>query len=183
MFKKVKTGRDVPNDINVIIEIPAHSEPVKYEADKQTGMMAVDRFMVSNMRYPCDYGYVPRTLSEDGDPVDALVITPYPLICGVVIRVRPIGMLRMTDESGKDAKILAVPVDDLSPSYRHMKGPHDLPPLLLEQITHFFQHYKDLEPSKWVKIDGWEDAEAAKREILAAVKRYHDAEAAEENKK
>jgi inorganic pyrophosphatase len=182
MFRKVKTGRDVPNDINVIIEIPAHSEPVKYEADKNTGMMTVDRFMVSNMRYPCDYGYIPRTLSEDGDPADALVVTPYPLICGVVIRVRPIGMLRMTDESGKDAKILAVPVDDLSPAYRHIKSPNDLPPLLLEQITHFFEHYKDLEANKWVKIDGWEDAEAAKREILSAQKRYHDTET-EENKK
>jgi inorganic pyrophosphatase len=125
------------------------------------------------MRYPCDYGYVPHTLSEDGDPVDVMVISPYPLIHGVVIRVRPIGMLRMTDESGKDAKILAVPVNDLSPAYAHMESPKDLPPLLLQQITHFFEHYKDLEPNKWVKIDGWEDADAAKREILTAQKRYN----------
>ena len=175
MFKNVPAGRDVPNDINVIIEIPAQSAPVKYEVDKTTGLMSVDRFMVSNMRYPCDYGFIPNTLSEDGDPVDVLVVCPYALIHSALIRVRPIGMLRMADESGKDAKILAVPVDDLSPVYRHIKSPKDLPPLLLEQISHFFEHYKDLEPNKWVKIEGWENAEAAKREILNSQQRYLDA--------
>lgn len=180
MFRKIPTGKDVPNDVNVIIEIPAHSEPVKYEADKDTGVMSVDRFMTSSMRYPCDYGYIPKTLSEDGDPVDALVITPYPLICGVVIRVRPVGLLRMTDESGKDAKILAVPIDKLTTAYKKVQNPDDVPPLLLEQIMHFFQHYKDLEANKWVTVEGWEDADSARQEILLSQKRY---EAQKEAKK
>ena len=169
---RVSSGKDVPNDINVIIEIPSHSDPVKYEVDKETGAMFVDRFMNTAMFYPCNYGYVPHTLSEDGDPVDVLVITPTPLISGSVIRCRPVGMLKMTDESGVDAKILAVPVDKLAVQYRSVEKLDDLSPLLLDQISHFFEHYKDLESNKWVKIDGWVGIDEAKAEILASVERF-----------
>ncbi|HEX9626450.1 MAG TPA: inorganic diphosphatase [Acidiferrobacterales bacterium] len=172
---RVNSGNDVPNDINVIIEIPSHSDPVKYEVDKATGAMFVDRFMNTAMHYPCNYGYVPHTLSEDGDPVDVLVVTPVPLISGSVIRCRPIGLLRMTDESGPDGKVLAVPIDKLCTLYRAAKRPEDMPPMLLAQIAHFFEHYKDLEPNKWVKVEGWTDAEAAGREILSAIERYRNA--------
>ena len=130
------------------------------------------------MFYPCEYGFVPHTLSEDGDPVDVLVISPFSLMPGVVVRCRPIGMLRMTDESGKDAKILAVPVTKLTPRYDHVQKPEDLSPELLNGIEHFFNHYKDLEPGKWVKIDGWEGVDAARAEILASVKRFKEKEAA-----
>jgi len=172
---RVNSGKDVPNDINVIIEIPSHSDPVKYEVDKETGAMFVDRFMNTAMFYPCNYGYVPHTLSEDGDPVDVLVVTPTPLISGSVIRCRPVGMLEMTDESGVDAKILAVPVDKLAVQYRGVEKLEDLSPLLLEQIAHFFGHYKDLESNKWVKIDGWVGTDEAKAEILASVARFQSA--------
>jgi len=171
-FNNLTPGNDVPNDINVVIEIPYHSEPVKYEVDKTTGMLSVDRFMNTAMYYPCNYGYVPKTLSEDGDPVDVLVISPAPLLSGSVIRCRPVGMLKMTDESGVDAKILAVPVDKLSTLYRHVKEPEDVAPQLLDTIAHFFEHYKDLEANKWVKIDGWAGSEQAKQEILACVERF-----------
>lgn len=172
----VETGRSVPNDVNVVIEIPSRSDPVKYEVDKKSGVVMVDRFVATSMHYPCDYGFIPHTLSEDGDPVDVLVVTPYSLFPGVVIRVRPIGVLLMADESGPDAKILAVPVDKLTSRYQHMKKPEDVGPELLKAIEHFFQHYKDLEPGKWVKIDGWKDAEAAKAEILASISRYQNEE-------
>lgn len=172
---RVSSGKDVPNDINVIIEIPSHSDPVKYEVDKDTGAMFVDRFMNTAMFYPCNYGYVPRTLSEDGDPVDVLVVTPNPLISGSVIRCRPIGMLKMTDESGVDAKVLAVPVDKLAVQYRGIDSLEQMPPLLLDQIAHFFEHYKDLEKNKWVKIDGWVGREEAKAEIVASVERFQSA--------
>jgi inorganic pyrophosphatase len=171
-LKLVGPGRAVPDDINVVIEIPAHSDPVKYEVDKETGVVMVDRFFATSMHYPCDYGYVPHTLSEDGDPVDVLVVCPFPLKPGVVIRCRPVGLLRMTDESGKDAKILAVPVDKLTPRYAHIKKAQDFGQEFLDSIAHFFQHYKDLEKGKWVKVDGWEDIEAAKAEIMASVARY-----------
>lgn len=170
---KIEAGRQVPDDINVVIEIPAHSDPVKYEVDKESGMVMVDRFIGTSMYYPCDYGFMPHTLSEDGDPVDVLVIAPFSLKAGVLIRCRPIGMLRMTDESGPDAKILAVPVDKLTPRYKHVQKPEDLGQDLLATIAHFFQHYKDLEQGKWVKLDGWADAKAAKAEILASVERYN----------
>lgn len=172
MFNKVSPGKNVPDDVNVIVEIPAHSEPVKYEADKETGLMCVDRFMISGMRYPCDYGFIPGTLSEDGDPVDVLIVSPYPLIGGSLIRVRPIGLLRMVDESGKDAKILAVPIDKLTTAYQKVQNPDDLPPLLLDRIVHFFQHYKDLEENKWAKVEGWENADMAKAEILRSMERF-----------
>jgi len=168
----VTSGHDLPNDINVIIEIPLRSDPVKYEVDKRTGAVFVDRFMVTAMHYPCNYGYVPHTLSEDGDPADVLVVSPYPLISGSVIRCRPVGMLNMTDDAGPDPKILAVPIDALTDLYRGVKSPGDLPASLLAQIAHFFEHYKDLEKGKWVKIDGWLGPEEAKAEILACVARF-----------
>jgi len=169
---RVTPGNGAPQEINVIIEIPAHSEPVKYEVDKETGAMFVDRFMATAMYYPCNYGYVPHTLSEDGDPVDVLVVTPVPLISGSVIRCRPIGMLRMADESGEDGKVLAVPIDKLCDRYRKVRSADDMPTGLLAQISHFFEHYKDLESGKWVKIQGWVGPEAAQAEINASVKRY-----------
>jgi len=172
---RVTSGKDVPHDINVIIEIPSHSDPVKYEVDKETGAMFVDRFMNTAMHYPCNYGYIPHTLSEDGDPVDVLVVTPVPLISGSVIRCRPIGMLRMTDEAGPDAKLLAVPIDKLCTLYRQVQKVEDMPAQLIAQIAHFFAHYKDLEPNKWVKVEGWVDSNAAKTEILAGMERYKNA--------
>ncbi|MCP4766345.1 MAG: inorganic diphosphatase [Gammaproteobacteria bacterium] len=176
ILDRVSRGKNVPNDINVIIEIPSHSDPIKYEVDKETGAMFVDRFMGTAMHYPCNYGYIPKTLSEDGDPADVLVVTPIPVISGAVVRVRPLGMLRMTDEAGADAKIIAVPIDKLSSLYSHMNSVRDLPKSLLDSISHFFDHYKDLEPGKWVKIDGWVDIDDAKREILDSIERY-DADA------
>ncbi len=172
---RVTPGKDVPANINVIIEIPAHSDPVKYEVDKETGAMFVDRFMATPMFYPCNYGYVPNTLSDDGDAADVLVITPSPLISGSVICVRPIGVLKMTDESGVDAKILAVPITKLSDRYAHINDINDMPKNLLNQISHFFEHYKDLEAGKWVKIEGWGSIDDAKTEILDSIKRYNDA--------
>jgi inorganic pyrophosphatase len=168
----VKSGRDVPNDMNVIIEIPMNAEPVKYEVDKETGALFVDRFMATAMFYPANYGYIPQTLSDDGDPVDVLVVTPTPLMSGSVIRCRMLGMLNMTDESGIDAKLIAVPVDKLSQLYRMVKTHEDLPAPLLNSIAHFFEHYKDLEEGKWVKIEGWEGPDAARREILESIERY-----------
>lgn len=172
---RVGSGRDVPNEVNVIIEIPAHSDPVKYEVDHDTGAMFVDRFMNTAMYYPCNYGYIPHTLSEDGDPVDVLVVAPHALISGSVIRCRPIGMLKMSDESGVDSKVLAVPADKLCVTYRGVKQPGDLPEPLLAQIAHFFEHYKDLEPNKWVKVEGWVGTEEAKQEVLTCIRRYSTA--------
>ena len=169
---RVTTGDRVPDEVNVIIEIPSHSDPVKYEVDKETGAMMVDRFMSTAMYYPCNYGYVPHTLSEDGDPVDILVVTPVPLISGSVIRCRPVGMLKMADEAGNDVKILAVPGKGLTGEYINVNTTEDLPAALLAQIAHFFQHYKDLEPNKWVKIEGWTGPEDARKEILASIERY-----------
>ena len=171
----VPAGRQAPSDINVIIEIPVQHDPIKYEVDKQSGALFVDRFLSTSMRYPCNYGYMPQTLSEDGDPVDVLVLTPFLLQPGVVIRSRPIGLMRMTDEAGPDAKILAVPVEKVSPLFSAVSAPEDLPPLLLEQISHFFAHYKDLEAGKWVKVSGFEGVAAAHAEILDSIRRYHAA--------
>lgn len=168
----VSAGRKVPDDINVIIEIPTQSFPVKYEVDKESGALFVDRFLYTSMYYPCNYGYIPGTLSEDGDPVDVLVLTPFPLISGSVIRSRPIGMLKMTDESGFDVKVLAVPVDKLSTLYEKVHSPEDVSPHLLATISHFFQHYKDLEPGKWAKVEGWVGAADAKKEIVDSIARY-----------
>ena len=175
ILDRVPSGNDVPNEIHVIIEIPAHADPVKYEVDKETGAMFVDRFMSTAMHYPCNYGYVPHTLSRDGDPVDVLVVTPVPLISGSVIACRPVGVLNMTDESGDDAKVLAVPIDKLCVSFRNSHDICDVPQMLLDQIAHFFEHYKDLDEGKWVRVDGWGDRDAAKKEILSSVKMYQDA--------
>jgi inorganic pyrophosphatase len=172
---RVTPGKEVPDIINVIIEIPSHSDPVKYEVDKETGAMFVDRFMNTAMHYPCNYGYIPHTLSDDGDPVDVLVITPIPLISGSVIRCRPVGMLTMTDESGEDAKVLAVPIDKLCQMYRKVKTLDDLPEMLLSQIAHFFEHYKDLEANKWVRIGEWTGIQEAHKEILDSIDRYQKA--------
>ncbi len=172
MLSKLAYGKNVPEDINVVIEIPAHSEPVKYEYDKDSDMLVVDRFMATTMQYPCNYGFVANTLSDDGDPIDVLVPTPVPLRPGSVINCRVVGMLTMTDESGEDAKIIAVPSDKLTSIYQDVQQPKDLPALLRDQIQHFFEHYKDLEPNKWVKIGGWESAEKAKAEIESSIQRY-----------
>lgn len=169
---KIPAGKNAPEDINVIIEIPANSNPVKYEVDKDSGSVLVDRFMSTPMFYPANYGFIPNTLADDGDPLDVLVVTPYPVVPGAVIRCRPVGVLNMTDEAGGDAKLVAVPHDKLTPLYKDVKEATDLPPLLLEQIKHFFENYKTLEPSKWVKVDGWADAAAAKEEIVKSIAAY-----------
>ena len=169
---RVGPGRNPPDEINVIIEIPLRGEPVKYELDKATGALFVDRYLNASMVYPCNYGYIPKTLALDGDPVDVLVATPMPIIHGAVIRCRPIGLLAMTDEAGDDSKVLAIPIDKVSKFHHEVNSPVDLQPALLNQITHFFEHYKDLETEKWVKVEGWKDAEAAKREIMDSLERY-----------
>jgi len=171
-ISKIPAGNNPPEDINVIIEVPQYADPVKYELDKESRAFFVDRFMHTAMHYPCNYGFVPNTLSEDGDPVDALVVSKFSLITGCVISCRPVGVLRMEDEKGIDAKVLAVPVSSVNPIYEDVSGPDDMPKFLLDQIQHFFEHYKDLEPGKWVKIRGWDDAGAAKREIMDSIARY-----------
>jgi inorganic pyrophosphatase len=169
---KIPVGSDVPSNVNVIIEIPALSTPVKYELDKESGALYVDRFMSTPMFYPANYGFIPHTLALDGDPTDVLVVTPTPLMHGCVIPVRPVGMLKMSDESGVDAKIVAVPAHQLSAGYRHIESYTQLPPLLIQQIQHFFERYKELEPGKWVTVNGWADVDEAKAEILASALRY-----------
>lgn len=173
---KVDAGRDIPHDLNVIIEIPANADPVKYEVDKDTGALFVDRIMTCAMHYPCNYGYIPNTLCEDGDPLDVLVVTPFPLVSGCVVRCRPLGLLQMTDEKGGDAKLLAVPIRKQCELYGDIESMDQLPVMLLRQITHFFQHYKDLEAGKWVKIDGWAGMDAAIAEIRSSIDRYQQAE-------
>lgn len=172
-LNKVPAGRDLPNDFNVIIEIPMNADPIKYEVDKESGAIFVDRFMGTAMHYPCNYGYVPNTIAGDGDPVDVLVITPFPLIPGVVVRCRAIGVLKMTDDGGEDAKVLAVPVTKILSIYSHWQKPEDMNELRLRQIQHFFEHYKDLEEGKWVKIGGWAGPEDAKAEIMAGVAAFN----------
>ena len=169
---RVPAGRSVPQEINVVIEIPKDAEPVKYEVDKASGAIFVDRVLSTPMRYPCNYGYVPHTLGGDGDPLDALVILPLPLVPGSVIRCRPVGMLKMTDEAGADEKLVVVPIDKVFAGYSHIDDIARVSGHWLERIGHFFEHYKDLEKGKWVKVDGWADASAAQAEILAGVERY-----------
>lgn len=171
---QVPSGPDVPDVINVIIEIPRHSEPVKYEVDKDSGAIFVDRMLKTPMRYPTNYGYMPHTICGDGDPVDVLVIMPLPLMPGCVVQCRPIGVLKMTDEAGDDAKVIAVPVEKVTGLYRDVHSVHDLQDLTRDQIEHFFEHYKDLERGKWVKIEGWYGPEEAREEIMASIKRYDD---------
>ncbi len=173
-YDKVSPGENIPDHFNVIIEIPTQADPVKYEVDKTSGALFVDRFMATSMHYPCNYGYIPQTLCEDGDPLDVLVITPFPLLSGSVILSRPIGILNMTDDSGPDSKILAVPHSDLTNLYNKIKDYKDVHEALLHSISHFFEHYKDLEVNKWVKVEGWYGIEEAKKEILASVDRYHE---------
>ena len=169
---KVTAGKDAPQTFNVIIEIPMNADPVKYEVDKESGAIFVDRFMSTSMHYPTNYGYVPKTISGDGDPVDVLVITPVPLYPGVVVTCRPIGILRMEDEAGIDGKILAVPTDKILSIYTQWQKPEDLNPLRLKTIAHFFEHYKDLEVGKWVKILGWDGPEAARQEVREGMENY-----------
>jgi inorganic pyrophosphatase len=168
----VSAGKNVPDEINVVIEIPKDSEPVKYEVDKATGAIFVDRVLSTPMRYPCNYGYVPHTLCGDGDPVDVLVLMPLPLIPGSVIRCRPVAMLRMTDEAGEDTKIVAAPAMKVFAHYDYINDIGDVPQHWRDRIAHFFEHYKDLEKGKWVKVEGWHDAAAARKEIVACVERY-----------
>lgn len=170
-YNSVAAGKDIPNDVNVIIEIPAFAPPVKYEVDKETDLVWVDRIQGATMSYPANYGYINNTLSDDGDPVDVLVVTPHPLLVGTVIRARPIGIFFMEDDGGEDAKVIAVPVDKLTPIYKDIQKVEDIP-LLKEQIELFFSHYKDIEPGKWVKVKGWGNVEAAREEILNGVKSY-----------
>lgn len=164
-ISKIQTGQNPPNDINVIIEIPQGGHPVKYEMDKNSGAMFVDRFLHTSMIYPGNYGFIPHTLSADGDPCDVLVITQIPVIPGAVVRCRPIGVLMMEDESGNDEKILAVPVDSLHPFYTGIKTYTDLPKILIQQIEHFFRRYKDLEVGKWSAVTKWGGPEEAKAVI------------------
>nr|WP_321240146.1 inorganic diphosphatase [uncultured Tolumonas sp.] len=170
----VPAGKEMPEDIYVVIEIPQNADPIKYEIDKASGAIFVDRFMSTPMFYPCNYGYINNTLSLDGDPVDVLVPTPYPLIPGSVIRCRPVGVLKMSDEAGQDAKLVAVPHSKLTKQYEHINDVHELPELLKAQIRHFFERYKELEAGKWVKVEGWGDKADAIAEIEASVVRYEE---------
>ncbi|MDE2370546.1 MAG: inorganic diphosphatase [Burkholderiales bacterium] len=173
----VTPGAKAPAEFNVIIEIPMNADPIKYEVDHETGAIFVDRFMSTAMHYPCNYGYIPDTLSDDGDPVDVLVMTPVPLIPGVVVTCRALGLLKMEDEAGGDNKLLAVPIDKILSIYSQWKDATDLNPARLKTIQHFFEHYKDLEEGKWVKILGWEGPEAAQREIVEGIASYKKAHA------
>jgi inorganic pyrophosphatase len=170
-LKLVSTGRDPPKDVHAVIEIPLGGVPVKYEFDKASGAIFVDRFLHTAMFYPGNYGFIPHTLSEDGDPCDVLVISQVPVVPGAVIRCRPVGALLMEDEAGKDEKILAVPVDDLHPFYKGVASYRDLPNVMCEQIAHFFQHYKDLEKGKWVSIVRWLDTQDAERLVMESIAR------------
>lgn len=170
---RVSTGTNPPHEINVVIEIPKDSEPVKYEVDKDSGAIFVDRILSTPMRYPCNYGYVPHTLCGDGDPADVLVVLPLSLIPGSVIRCRPVAVLRMSDEAGSDEKILAVPATKVFNGYAHIEDLAQVSPHWLERIGHFFEHYKDLEKGKWVKIDGWGDAAEARQILAESIERYN----------
>ena len=168
----VSPGKNAPAEFNVIIEIPMNSDPIKYEVDKATGTLFVDRFMTTAMYYPANYGYVPQTLSGDGDPVDVLVITPYPLQPGVGVTCRPLGILKMEDEAGIDGKVLAVPTAKILKEYANIKTLGDVPEIKLKAIEHFFAHYKDLEAGKWVKVLGWGGADEAHKELTDGVANY-----------
>jgi len=174
-LNNVTPGNKLPEAFNVVIEIPAESDPIKYEVDKESGAVFVDRFLTTAMYYPCNYGYVPQTLAGDGDPVDVLVITPYPLHPGVVVPCRPLGILKMEDESGVDGKILAVPTSKILKMYDGWKSVDDINPMRLKAISHFFEHYKDLEEGKWVKVLGWEGLDAAHKEVLDGIENYRKA--------
>ncbi len=168
----IPTGVNPPHDVNVIIEVPLGGEPVKYEFDKESGALFVDRILHTPMRYPCNYGFIPHTLAEDGDPMDALIVARSPFIPGCVVRARPVGVLMMEDDGGGDAKLLCVSVNKVHPYYENVAEYTDLPKILLDQIEHFFTHYKDLEPGKWVKCEGWESKATAERLLLESITRY-----------
>ncbi|MEZ5691241.1 MAG: inorganic diphosphatase [Rickettsiales bacterium] len=170
-ISKIPAGKNPPHNVNVIIEVPQGSLPIKYEIDKDSGALFVDRFLQTPMFYPCNYGFIPQTLSGDGDPADVLVVGAYPLTPSSVIAVRPVGVLMMEDESGQDEKILAVPQSKLTPLYDEIASYSDLPDSLIAQIKHFFEHYKDLEKGKWVKVTGWDNAEKAGQLIQEAIER------------
>lgn len=172
-YRQIPAGIELPNDIYVIIEIPANQDPVKYEIDKNHDCLMVDRFIATPMFYPTNYGYINKTLSDDGDPLDVLVVAPYPIISGAVIRCRPVGMLDMSDEAGQDEKLIAVPHTKLTKIYDDIKEYSDLPKLLIKQIENFFENYKKLEPEKWVKINTWKNAEAAHMQIKKAIEAYN----------
>lgn len=178
LIDKIPVGKDAPWDVNVIIEVPMGSEPIKYEMDKDSGALFVDRYLHTAMTYPCNYGFIPHTLSGDGDPADVLVVGRRPVIPGCVLAARPIGVLLMEDDGGTDEKILAVPASRLHPFFSDVKTYRDLPPILIDQIRHFFEHYKDLEKDKWVKITGWEDEQSAARLIEEAIARHDQKKAA-----
>jgi inorganic pyrophosphatase len=167
----IAIGTNPPEDVNVIIEVPIGGEPIKYEMDKAAGTLVVDRFLHTPMRYPGNYGFVPHTLSDDGDPIDVLVANTRPIVPGAIINVRPIGVLKMHDDGGSDEKIIAVPVPRLTKRYENVHEYTDLPAITREQIQHFFEHYKDLEPGKWVKLIGWGDAAQARQLIVEAIER------------
>jgi len=167
----ISIGRNPPEEVNVVVEVPVGGEPIKYEMDKAAGTLVVDRFLYTAMRYPGNYGFIPHTLSEDGDPCDVLIANQRGIVPGAVIAVRPVGVLRMRDEAGGDEKIIAVPVPRLTRRYEKVLSYTDLPEITLQQIEHFFQHYKDLESNKWVKVLGWGGAEEAKALIVAAIDR------------
>jgi inorganic pyrophosphatase len=171
-IEKISVGKNPPHQVNVIIEVPMNADPVKYETDKDSGAIFVDRFIGTAMYYPCNYGFIPHTLSEDGDPADVLVVSDFPIISGAVIAVKPIGVLIMEDEKGMDEKILAVPAQKLNSQFENIESYQDLPANLINKIKHFFEHYKDLESGKWVKVKGFEDEKKAKIIIEEAIKRY-----------
>jgi len=167
----VSTGKNPPHEVNVIVEVPVGGEPIKYEMDKEAGTLVVDRFLYTSMRYPGNYGFIPHTLSEDGDPCDVLIANQRGIVPGAIVAVRPVGVLLMSDEAGGDEKIIAVPVQKLTRRYDKVHNYTDLPDITIKQIEHFFQHYKDLEDNKWVKVAGWGDADAARQSILDAIAR------------
>lgn len=171
-LSKISTGQNPPDDLNVLIEVPLGGEPIKYEIDKASGAMFVDRYLYTSMRYPCNYGFVPHTLSLDGDPIDVMVVGQRALVPGAVVRARPIGVLLMEDDGGEDEKILAVPHQKLTRYYDKIHDRTDIPDTLCDRIEHFFAHYKDLEPNKWVKIQGWEGADKARELITASIERF-----------
>jgi len=170
-LSKIKTGNNPPDDINVLVEVPLGGDAIKYEIDKASGAMFVDRFLYTEMRYPCNYGFVPHTLSLDGDPVDVMVVGNRPLVPGCVLRVRPVGVLLMSDDKGQDEKILAVPHPKTTAYYDKIATYHDLPQILIDKIQHFFEHYKDLETGKWTKVEGWYGVDKARELIRSAVER------------
>jgi inorganic pyrophosphatase len=172
LLEAVSVGRNPPEEVNVIVEVPVGGEPIKYEMDKASGAMVVDRFLYTSMRYPGNYGFIPKTLSDDGDPCDVLICNQRGVVPGAIVACRPVGVLKMQDEAGGDEKIIAVPVPRLTRRYENVHDYTDLPEIAISQVQHFFEHYKDLEPTKWVKVLGWGDAAEARAVIVQAMERY-----------